>query len=246
MRLLHLSALSCAALCLAANADAGSQPISAPLDGQIALTAHNNGDGTWAVKRGPDGPILKDGLPREQALAIVGGATGPYEPENEQEADAAAQRAVLEQREAEREERDLFAPDPDASLDELLEGQSMKAAHDAAVARAEQAEASLAEANKKLAEAEGAAADQAQAQDALKAAHDEGVANAKKADEENGDLRRSLASKDEEIRQLQEQIAKFDPDGDGKVGGSAPKSGAAAAVSKTAGEGPSKTKNGAE
>lgn len=246
MRLLHLSALSCAALCLAANADAGSQKISAPLDGQIALTAHNNGDGTWAVKRGPDGPILKDGLPREQALAIVGGATGPYEPENEQEADAAAQRAVLEQREAEREERDLFAPDPDASLDELLDGQSMKAAHDAAVARADQAEADLAEANAKLAQANAAAAGQAKAHDALKAAHDEGVAGAKKADEENGDLRRSLASKDEEIRQLQDQVAKFDPDGDGKVGGSASKAGAASAVAKTAGESPPKTKNGAE
>lgn len=246
MRLLHLSALSCAALCLAANADAGSQPISAPLDGQIALTAHNNGDGTWAVKRGPDGPILKNGLPREQALAIVGGATGPYEPENEQEAAAAAQRAVLEKKEAKREERDLFAPDADASLGELLDGQSMKATHDAAVARADQAEADLADANAKLSQADAAAADQAKAHDALKAAHDEGVANAKKADEENGDLRRSLASKDEEIRQLQDQVAKFDPDGDGKVGGSASKAGAASAVAKTAGEGPSKTKNGAE
>ena len=239
MRLLHLSALSCAALCLAANADAGSQPISAPLDGQIALTAHNNGDGTWAVKRGPDGPILKDGLAREQALAIVGGATGPYEPEGEQEAAAAKQRAALEIKEAKREERDLFAPDPEAPLDELLEGRSMKAAHDAAIARAEQAEADLADANSKLTEADEAAAEQSKSHEALKAAHDEAVAAGKKADDENADLRRSIASKDEEIRQLREQVSKFDPDGDGKVGGSAPK-----AVSKTAGEGPSKAKNG--
>lgn len=67
------------------------------------------------------------------------------------------------------------------------------------------------------------------------------VANSdlQKANDENADLRRSIASKDEEIRQLREQVSKFDPDDDGKVGGSAPK-----AVSKTAGEGPSKPKNG--
>ena len=88
-----------------------TQPISAPLDGQIALTAHNNGDGTWSVKRGPDGPVLQDGLAREKALAIVGGATGPHEPVGEQEEQAAAGRAVLEQKEAEREEKEVFAPD---------------------------------------------------------------------------------------------------------------------------------------
>lgn len=186
MRLLHLSALSCAALCLAANADAGSQPVSAPLDGQIALTAHNNGNGTWAVKRGPDGPILKDGLAREEALAIVGAPTGPHEPDTAEEETAAQKRAALEKKEAKREAIEIF-----------------------------QADAEVGEPSK--------------------------VANSdlQKANDENADLRRSIASKDEEIRQLREQVSKFDPDGDGKVGGSAPK-----AVSKTAGEGPSKPKNG--
>lgn len=245
MRLLHTMVGHAALICLAAAADSGAEdkPISAPLDGQIALTAHNNGDGTWSVKRGPDGPILKDGLAREKALAIVGGATGPYEPQNDQEAEAAKQRAAIEMKEAKREERDLFAPDADASLAELLDGQSMKAAHDAAVDRAEKAETDLAEARDDLDKAEKAAADQTEAHNALKAAHDEGVANAKKTDDENKDLRREIASKDEDIRQLREQIAKFDGDGNGKVGGGTSKAGADL-VSKTAGEGPSKAKNG--
>jgi len=47
---------------------------------------------------------------------------------------------------------------------------------------------------------------------------------AKKAlDDENGDLRGEIASKDEDIRQLKATIAKFDPDGDGKPGGSVAK-----------------------
>lgn len=96
---------ACAMACLAPETDAGSAPLppSAPSDGQIALTAHNNGDGTWSVKRGPNGPVLETGLPRERAFAIVGGLTGPYEPSNAQEAAAAEHRAALEQKEAERE-----------------------------------------------------------------------------------------------------------------------------------------------
>ena len=113
MRSLHYLMASCALVALALNDDQGSQPISAPSDGQIALTAHNNGDGTWSVKRGPNGPVLRDGLPREKALAIVGGATGPYEPENEQEAIAAADRAEIEAQEARREETEIFASDAD-------------------------------------------------------------------------------------------------------------------------------------
>lgn len=74
--------------------------ISAPADGQIALTAHNNGDGTWSVTRGPKGVVLADGLAREKAIAIVGGATGPYAPENEQEAAIAAERAKIEEKAA--------------------------------------------------------------------------------------------------------------------------------------------------
>lgn len=45
----------------------------------------------------------------------------------------------------------------------------------------------------------------------------------KAVEDENADLRRDLTSRDEDIRQLKEQIAKFDPDGDGKVGGGAAK-----------------------
>jgi hypothetical protein len=161
-------------------------PISAPLDGQIALTAHNNGNGTWAVKRGPDGPILKDGLAREEALAIVGAPTGPHEPDTVEEETAAQKRSALEKKEAKREATEIFQSDAEA-------GEPSKVAN----------------------------------------------SDLQKANDENADLRRSIASKDEEIRQLQDQVAKFDPDGDGKVGGGATK-----AVSKTAGEGPSKPKNG--
>lgn len=109
MRLLHsVSLMALAAMaCLAPDTDAGAAEIqpatSAPTDGQIALTAHNNGDGTWSVKRGPTGPVLRNGLPREEALAIVGGATGPYEPANTQEAIAASKRAAIEREEADRE-----------------------------------------------------------------------------------------------------------------------------------------------
>jgi len=165
-------------------------PISAPLDGQIALTAHNNGDGTWAVKRGPDGPILKDGISREEALAIVGAPTGPHDPDTDEDATAAGKRAALEKKEAKREASEIFQTDAEA-------GDPAKVAN----------------------------------------------SDLQKANDENADLRRSLASKDEEIRQLRAQVAKFDKDGDGKVGGGASK-GAAEAVSKTAGEGPSKAKNG--
>jgi hypothetical protein len=67
-------------------------------DGQIAMTAHNNQDGTWAVTLGPGGPILEDGLHRDEALAIVGGGTGPYRDQirNRQELAAADRRENLE------------------------------------------------------------------------------------------------------------------------------------------------------
>jgi hypothetical protein len=67
-------------------------------DGQIALTAHNNGDGTWSVTLGPGGVILEDGLPREKALAIVGAKTYPYEPGNKREQEAAELREEVEER----------------------------------------------------------------------------------------------------------------------------------------------------
>jgi hypothetical protein len=76
-RMLLMTACAAALIHRAAEADAGSasnQPtdVSAPTDGQIALTARNNGDGTWAVKRGPTGAVLLDGIAHERALAIVG------------------------------------------------------------------------------------------------------------------------------------------------------------------------------
>ena len=74
--------------------------LSAPIDGQIALSAFNNGDGTWAVKRGPTGEVLQDGLPREKALAIVGAPTGPYNPADDREAAVGEERAKLEQKAA--------------------------------------------------------------------------------------------------------------------------------------------------
>lgn len=114
MRHLHLLASFGTLAAMAANTDQGQRPISAPSDGQIALTAHNNGDGTWSVKRGPDGPVLQDGLPREKALAIVGAPTGPYEPATEQEATAAEERKALEAKEAKREEKEIFASDDEA------------------------------------------------------------------------------------------------------------------------------------
>jgi hypothetical protein len=65
--------------------------------GQIALTAHNNGDGTWSVMQGPGGPVVKDGISREEAYAIVGAPTGPYEPKNKDERRDADKRVEVEQ-----------------------------------------------------------------------------------------------------------------------------------------------------
>ncbi|WP_295198731.1 hypothetical protein [uncultured Brevundimonas sp.] len=200
MRLLHTMVAHAALICLAAAADAGSEadakPISAPLDGQIALTAYNNGDGTWSVRRGPDGPVLKDGLPREEALAIVGAPTGPYEPATEVEAVAAEKRSEIEQAEVVREEAEVFKSDEEV-------GDPAKVANQAHAAEVERANA------------------------------------------ENADLRRSIASKDEEIRQLREQVAKFDGDNDGKTGGSTKKADAKTEGSLASG-GEGKAKNGGE
>jgi hypothetical protein len=188
LHIAHLMASS-ALVALAAATDHGSQPISGPSDGQIALTAHNNGDGTWSVKRGPNGPVLRDGLPREKALAIVGGATGPYEPESEQEAVAAADRADIEAEEAAREETDLFKSDAEVGQDPAKVGRHV----DAALV-SENAE--------------------------LRAKSEAHAGELKRADDENADLRLIISSRDEDIRQLREQVAKFDGDGDGKTGGS--------------------------
>lgn len=119
MRLLHRLALNGALAALAANADQGSQPISAPDGGQIALTAHNDGDGTWSVTRGPGGAVLRSGLPREKALAIVGGATVSYEPQNEQEQTAADERKTVEAEAAKVEEAEMLKSDEDLKADPL-------------------------------------------------------------------------------------------------------------------------------
>jgi len=87
--------------------------IIAPTDGQIALTAHNDGDGTWSVLRGPGGRVLESGLPMERALAIVGGETGPYTPRTEQGQDAADHRRALEEDTAEFEVEAIFQSDDD-------------------------------------------------------------------------------------------------------------------------------------
>jgi hypothetical protein len=91
--------------------------IIAPSDGQIALTAHNDGDGTWSVLRGPGGTVLESGLAREAALAIVGGETGPYSPRTEQGEKAADHRRHLEEQTAELEVREIFRSDEEIARD---------------------------------------------------------------------------------------------------------------------------------
>jgi len=121
MRSIYLSTVALAMMgpnvCFADNGDDGAGGGSAPQppapedttmreaipnpviiqDGQIALTARNNGDGTWAVTAGPGGKVLRDGLAREQAIAIVGAPTGPYDPATVGEGKLADQRLDVEQ-----------------------------------------------------------------------------------------------------------------------------------------------------
>lgn len=85
--------------------------IVAPSGGQLALTAHNNMDGTWSVTRGPGGAVLRDGLAKEQAIAIVGAPTNGETPANQQEEWAAKQRLEIEQETAERELDVMFKSD---------------------------------------------------------------------------------------------------------------------------------------
>lgn len=92
--------------------------IVAPSGGQLALTAHNDFDGTWSITRGPGGSVLRSGLPKEQALAIVGAPTGSEKPANEQEAWAAEQRRELEEATAEHELKTMFKSDAELSADD--------------------------------------------------------------------------------------------------------------------------------
>lgn len=85
-------------------------------DGQIALSARNEGDGTWSVRLGPGGPILMDKLPRERALGIVGAPTGPYEPVNKQEQELADLRAQCEEAASVYANEEASKSDEDAGL----------------------------------------------------------------------------------------------------------------------------------
>lgn len=95
----------------ASGAPSTNLEIAAPSGGQIALTAHNNGDGTWAVTRGPGGTILADGLAKEQAIAIVGAPTDGTEPRDKQEAWAIEARRELEEKAADAEVNGMFVSD---------------------------------------------------------------------------------------------------------------------------------------
>lgn len=84
--------------------------------GQIALSARNEGDGTWSVRLGPGGPILMDDLPREKALGIVGAPTAPYEPATKQEQELADLREQCEKAAIEYGNAEALKSDEDAGL----------------------------------------------------------------------------------------------------------------------------------
>lgn len=85
-------------------------------DGQVALSARNEGDGTWSVRAGPGGPVLYEGLPMEKALAIVGAPTGPHVPLNKQEAENAEMREDAEEALREFANKDALASDEELGL----------------------------------------------------------------------------------------------------------------------------------
>lgn len=84
--------------------------------GQIALSARNEGDGTWSVRLGPGGPILMDDLPMEKALGIVGAPTGPYEAATQREQDLADLRQACEAAAREHANAEALKSDQDAGL----------------------------------------------------------------------------------------------------------------------------------
>lgn len=89
-----------------------------PSGGQIALTAHNDGDGTWSVTRGPGGTVLAEGLAKEEAVAIVGAPTDGSEPKNEQERRAIEARRDLEEAAADAEVEGMFKSDAEVSAED--------------------------------------------------------------------------------------------------------------------------------
>jgi hypothetical protein len=125
-------------VCFAADTDAGSEPtegaggiVALPnaamvSDGQIALTARNNGDGTWAVTAGPGGEIRHHGLAKEEAIAIVGAPTGPYTPDTHQDAVAADKRVDAEQRLVNAAATGALEPDENGGRPEGLHNRSVR------------------------------------------------------------------------------------------------------------------------
>ncbi len=184
MRRLHSLMASCALVALAANTDQGSEAaprgkedISAPTDGQIALTAHNNQDGTWAITRGPGGDVLEDGLQRDEAMAIVGAPSTPTDPANAQEVELVERRREIEARAADVTNAKAFEPDAtDAPRAHQIGGPDVVTSPSAD--------------------------------------------NPENGRAGNGDLAAENAKLREENEGLKAQVAKFDPDGNGTVGGS--------------------------
>lgn len=188
MRRFHTTLMaSCALAAMAANTDQGSasEPdapltgtadVSAPEGGQIALTARNNQDGTWAITRGPGGDVLETGLQRDEALAIVGAPSRPIDPDNEEEVELVERRRQVEARAAEITNAKAFEPDaPEAPRAHQIGGP-----------------------------------------DPVISASADNPENGRAG---NGDLASENAALREENEALKAQVAKFDPDGDGKVGG---------------------------
>ena len=176
MRSLHTLMAYSALVALAANTDHGSElegfsrsDPSAPAGGQIALTARNSQDGTWAITRGPGGEVLESGLQRDEALAIIGAPASPMDPDNHLEVALVARRKGIEARAADATNAVAFEADPPEAAKPHQIGGPDKAA---------------------AAEGDGSA-DLADENAALRAENDA----------------------------LKAQVAKFDPDGDGTVGG---------------------------
>lgn len=181
MRLLHSTALGSVLAAMAANTDQGSSTsdtgigdLSAPVGGQIALTARKNQDGTFSITRGPDGEVLEAGLRRDEALAIVGAPSHPLDPGNRAEVDIVERRMAIEARAAEVTNAKAFEPDaPEAPRAHQIGGPDISASAD----------------------------------------------NPENGRAGNGNLASENAALREENEALKAQVAKFDPDGDGKVGG---------------------------
>lgn len=115
-------------ICFAANKDEGEAfPNPAIVnDGQIAMTVKNKGDGTYDVTAGPAGEVLHSGLSREEAMAIVGAPTGPYDPKDHAEAKAADKRLEAEKKLVDDAGANVLTPDSeDPNFDPMLRNRSV-------------------------------------------------------------------------------------------------------------------------